>query len=119
MIVRECDWVGALSRRIGEVEVTCDMSGSAATKVLVPRSKGTSATLSLRSPLSTTMVKRGAEEAGLETSPDPKRIRPTSRDHLSRLSDELILRVLSYLPVSDLVVSQRCVPASAVFFTDC
>lgn len=36
-----------------------------------------------------------------------KRARPSSLDRLSKLSDELILRVLSYLPVSQLVVCQR------------
>lgn len=52
------------------------------------------------------MVKRGAEEAGLYADQDVKRSRPSATDHLSRLSDELILRVLSYLPVSQLVLCQ-------------
>jgi len=53
------------------------------------------------------MVKRGAAEAGLDVDIDPKRIRPSSRDYLSRLSDELLLRVLSCLPVSQLALCQR------------
>jgi hypothetical protein len=53
------------------------------------------------------MVKRGAAEAGLDVDIDTKRIRPSSRDHLSRLSDELLLRVLSCLPVSQLALCQR------------
>lgn len=53
------------------------------------------------------MVKRGAEKAGLDADHEAKRVRPSSRDHLSRLSDELVLRVLSYLPVSQLVLCQR------------
>ncbi|KAM0714037.1 hypothetical protein Q7P37_011001 [Cladosporium fusiforme] len=53
------------------------------------------------------MSKRGAGEAGLDGDHLTKRIRPSSTDHLSRLSDELVLRVLSYLPVSQLVLCQR------------
>lgn len=46
------------------------------------------------------------EDDGDEQLP-MKRIRPSSLDRLSKLSDELILRVLSYLPVAQLVVCQR------------
>jgi hypothetical protein len=53
------------------------------------------------------MVKRGAEEADLDVDHETKRIRPAVRDHLSHLSDELLLRVLSYLPVSQLALCQR------------
>lgn len=53
------------------------------------------------------MVKRRAEEADLDATHEAKRIRPAVRDHLSHLSDELLLRVLSYLPVSQLAICQR------------
>lgn len=53
------------------------------------------------------MSKRGVDEAGLDGDSTAKRIRPSSTDHLSRLSDELVLRVLSYLPVSQLALCQR------------
>jgi hypothetical protein len=55
------------------------------------------------------MVKRRADEADLdaENHDEAKRIRPAVRDHLSHLSDELLLRVLSYLPVSQLAICQR------------
>ena len=55
------------------------------------------------------MVKRGADEADLDVKDETKRLCPSSTDHLSRLSDELVLRVLSYLPVSQLVLCQRYV----------
>jgi hypothetical protein len=40
-----------------------------------------------------------------------KRIRSGSfsKLELSKLSDELILKILTYLPVEDLAVAQRCV----------
>ncbi|KAK5702167.1 hypothetical protein LTR17_022541 [Elasticomyces elasticus] len=52
------------------------------------------------------MVKRAREfsDEGEESS---KRIKPTDVDRLSRLSDELTLRVLSFLPTSKLVVCER------------
>jgi hypothetical protein len=54
------------------------------------------------------MVKRRADEADLDaTTHEAKRIRPVVRDHLSHLSDELLLRVLSFLPVSQLAICQR------------
>ncbi|RMY75415.1 hypothetical protein D0863_02593 [Hortaea werneckii] len=53
------------------------------------------------------MVKRSREEDAVDSSRDEKRLRTTKVDRFSRLSDELILRVLSYLPVSQLVVCQR------------
>ncbi|TKA66494.1 hypothetical protein B0A55_09166 [Friedmanniomyces simplex] len=53
------------------------------------------------------MVKRVREEDdGLDES-HSKRPKPSEADRLSRLSDELTLRVLSYLPVAQLVVCQR------------
>jgi hypothetical protein len=55
------------------------------------------------------MSKRVRDEDVLEDAPASKRIRPSSVDRLSKLSDELILRVLSYLPVSQLVVCERYV----------
>ena len=53
------------------------------------------------------MVKRRADEADLDANHEAKRIRPAVRDHLSHLSDELLLRVLSCLPVSQLAICQR------------
>ena len=58
------------------------------------------------------MSKRAREEDGLEDSPASKRMRLSSVDRLSKLSDELILRVLGSLPVSQLVVCQRYVISS-------
>ena len=43
----------------------------------------------------------------LDDDPAPKRQRRASKDRLSRLSDELILRIFSYLPVSHLCRCQR------------
>lgn len=37
-----------------------------------------------------------------------KRLRLHPPDRLSSLSDELILRTLSYLPVSELLICERC-----------
>lgn len=52
-----------------------------------------------------TMPKRSLEE---ETEVRPaKRVRPTCGDTLSQLSDELLLRVLSFLPITDLNICQR------------
>jgi len=53
------------------------------------------------------MIKRDADEAGLDAHFQVKRVRANSRDHFSRLSDELILRVVSYLPVQDLATAHR------------
>lgn len=54
------------------------------------------------------MVKRRADEADLDVAHEEvKRVRPAVRDHLSHVSDELLLRVLSYLPVSELALCQR------------
>ena len=53
------------------------------------------------------MSKRARDEDDVDFERPPKRTRPSPEDHLSRLSDELILRVLSNLPESDLVVCQR------------
>ena len=55
------------------------------------------------------MSKRVRVEDDLDDAPSPKRVRSSSTDRLSNLSDELILRVLGYLPVSQLVVCQRYV----------
>lgn len=49
------------------------------------------------------MVKRDREE--LENAGSNKRLRCDPRDRLSALSDELLLVLLSYLPVHDLT---RC-----------
>lgn len=53
------------------------------------------------------MAKRGREHEGSDFERNTKRIKPLKVDRLSRLSDELTLRVLSYLPVSDLLMCQR------------
>lgn len=53
------------------------------------------------------MMKRGADDADLAVDREAKRSRPATTDHLSRLSNELLLRVLSYLPVSQLALCQR------------
>ena len=55
------------------------------------------------------MGKRARTEDGIDRERPTKHLRASSLDRLSRLSDELILRVLSYLPVSQLVVCQRYV----------
>lgn len=52
------------------------------------------------------MSKRGRDEP-LEPLRTPKRQRSSGSDHLSELSDELVLRVLSFLTVSELVLCQR------------
>lgn len=49
------------------------------------------------------MVKRDREEL-IDTVPN-KRLRKTLPDRLSALSDELVLVLLSYLPINDLI---RC-----------
>ncbi|KAK3670892.1 hypothetical protein LTR78_009170 [Recurvomyces mirabilis] len=54
------------------------------------------------------MAKRSRDEDAVrEEERSPKRARPSTVDRLSELSDELILRVLSYLPVSQLTVCER------------
>jgi len=56
---------------------------------------------------STAMAKRSLEEdAGDERS--TKRLRSNTSDGLSLLSHEILLRILSFLSVSDLVLCQRC-----------
>lgn len=52
------------------------------------------------------MVKRRASDA-LKGERDSKRLHESNPDRLSRLSQELTLRVLSFLPVPDLIVCQR------------
>lgn len=51
------------------------------------------------------MPKRSLDEE-IEVRP-AKRARSTSEDSLSSLSDELLLRILSYLPIADLNICQR------------
>lgn len=55
------------------------------------------------------MPKRDCEAAELDDDDqhEAKRARATNVDGFSRLSDELILRILSYLPVTELVRCQR------------
>ena len=56
------------------------------------------------------MGKRTREEDDFEdVLPASKRMRPSSVDRLSKLSDELILKAFDYLPASQLVVCQRYV----------
>ncbi|KAI9880461.1 MAG: hypothetical protein M1830_002813 [Pleopsidium flavum] len=52
------------------------------------------------------MPKRGRSDVSHEDQP-PKRIRYRHSDRISALSDELVLRVLSHLPVSTLTLCQR------------
>ena len=59
------------------------------------------------------MSKRVRQQDGLDDDRAAKRVRPSSPDRLSKLSDELILRVLSFLPVSQLAVCQRYVSTIA------
>ena len=56
------------------------------------------------------MVRRGLEDA--EVDRESKRRRRDDADRLSKLSDELLLRALSFLPVPTLTICQRCVQAS-------
>ncbi|KAH7046683.1 F-box domain-containing protein [Macrophomina phaseolina] len=53
------------------------------------------------------MVKRRADNDDEQVLPPAKRGRNSSPDQLSRLSDELLLRILSYVPVATLNVCQR------------
>ena len=58
------------------------------------------------------MVKRARSEEDDEGRQQPKRQQqrhPSSIDRLSSLSDELLLRILSNLPVSTLTLCQRYV----------
>ena len=57
------------------------------------------------------MTKRLHGDDPPEDERSSKRARRSSVDRFSRLSDELILRVLSHLPVEQLVICQRCVCA--------
>lgn len=59
------------------------------------------------------MLKRPSEQDLDNDGRCSKRFRPRARDRLSSLSDELILRTFSFLPVSQLVVCERC--AHSVF----
>ncbi|KAK0919894.1 hypothetical protein LTR91_010615 [Friedmanniomyces endolithicus] len=56
------------------------------------------------------MVKRALDEVDDIDEGCSKRLKSSVVDRLSRLSDELILRVLSHLPVAQLVVCQRLSP---------
>ncbi len=53
--------------------------------------------------------KRAREDEVDNQKPPLKRVRALTTDHLSRLSDELTLRVLSFLSTSQLVKCQRYV----------
>ena len=59
------------------------------------------------SPREAAMAKRSYEDQNVGDR-SAKRLRPNHADRLSQLSDELLLRTLSYLSVSDLVLCQRC-----------
>ena len=51
-------------------------------------------------------MKRSREEG--DDSQHPAKVRRVAKiDRLSQLSDELLVRILSYLPVSSLLTSQR------------
>ena len=58
------------------------------------------------------MPKRSRADSEEVTSV-PKRLRLKCPDRLSVLSDELLLRTLSFLPIPDLVLCERC--ASIIF----
>lgn len=47
------------------------------------------------------------EDAVAEEQRSVKRTKQSSPDRLSSLSDELLLKILSFLPISQLVVCQR------------
>ncbi|KAI5367721.1 putative F-box domain, WD40-repeat-containing domain superfamily [Septoria linicola] len=53
------------------------------------------------------MAKRAREESTDVAESASKKLRSSTPDHLSALSDELLLKVLSFLSVSNLVVCQR------------
>ncbi|OAX80237.1 hypothetical protein ACJ72_05436 [Emergomyces africanus] len=57
------------------------------------------------------MSKRRLDNVQAEDAPPEKRMRPnddaSKKDHLSRLSDELILHILSFLPTQSLSLCQR------------
>lgn len=57
------------------------------------------------------MAKRAREVVDDIDESHSKRFKASVVDRLSRLSDELILRVLSCLPVAQLIVCQRYVPS--------
>ena len=52
-------------------------------------------------------VKRYLSDIQVSSSPKSKRYKFTQFDRFSCLSDELLIRVLSFLPVPSLVVCQR------------
>lgn len=60
-------------------------------------------------PQAVAMAKRGLAYTDIDQ--DLKRRRCNDTDRLSDLSDELLLRALSFLPVSTLIICQRCVRA--------
>lgn len=92
-------------------KVTCGSSNRSGEFTKVKPSKyfaSTTLLLFLTFPITpAAMVKRDAAKAGLDDAQDVKRSRPSSTDHLSRLSDELNLRVLSYLSIAELTTCQR------------
>ena len=55
------------------------------------------------------MTKRKWIEADEERSPNSAKKRRSDYDRLSSLSDELVLRTLSFLPVASLATCQRLV----------
>lgn len=65
----------------------------------------------LDSVAASTMAKRQRDGDGeiAREPPATKRNKSSSPDRLSSLSDELLLKVLSFLPISQLVVCQRYV----------
>lgn len=73
---------------------------------------------SISKPYSTDIMPKRPSEQDLDNDGHcSKRFRPhplQTRDRLSSLSDELILRTFSFLPVLQLVVCERC--AHSVFF---
>lgn len=54
------------------------------------------------------MVKRKYAEEEEEVGRSKKRLQYAAQDRLSALSDELLLRTLSFLPIQTLTTCQRC-----------
>lgn len=65
------------------------------------------------------MAKRAREGSDDGEERISKRSKPWSVDRLSSLSDELLLKVLSYLPISQLVVVGRYVHSLSLCFGHC
>ena len=63
--------------------------------------------------LSSQVMPKRFLDGGDDTVPIPKRMRSECTDRLSILSDELLLRTLSFLSISDLVLCERCAQSTS------